>query len=91
MDAIGNAPAVRRGRVFPDAQVVAKLEYMNPGGSIKDRAAIGIIKRADTLAGLAQILGIDAAALEASVSHWNAMCDAGADAAGYPATLRPYR
>jgi len=37
MDAIGNTPVVRLGRVFPEAQVVAKLEYMNPGGSIKDR------------------------------------------------------
>ena len=25
------------------ADVFAKLEYLNPGGSVKDRAAIGII------------------------------------------------
>src|SRR5207245_11800377 len=25
----------------------AKLEYLNPGGSVKDRAAIGIIRRAE--------------------------------------------
>ena len=37
MDAIGNTPAVRLGRLFPGLDVVAKLEYMNPGGSIKDR------------------------------------------------------
>jgi cystathionine beta-synthase len=37
MEAIGETPVVRLGRVFPDASVVAKLEYMNPGGSIKDR------------------------------------------------------
>jgi cystathionine beta-synthase len=37
MEAIGETPVVRLGRVFPDADVVAKLEYMNPGGSIKDR------------------------------------------------------
>jgi cysteine synthase A len=29
------------------AEVYAKLEYLNPGGSIKDRAAIGIIGRAE--------------------------------------------
>jgi succinate dehydrogenase/fumarate reductase flavoprotein subunit len=40
----------------------------------------GILKRADTLAGLAKILGVDAAALERSVAKWNALCDAGADA-----------
>ena len=37
MDAIGETPVVRLGRIFPGANVVAKLEYMNPGGSIKDR------------------------------------------------------
>jgi cystathionine beta-synthase len=37
MEAIGETPVVRLGRVFPAAEVVAKLEYMNPGGSIKDR------------------------------------------------------
>jgi len=37
MEAIGETPVVRLGRVFPDTFVVAKLEYMNPGGSIKDR------------------------------------------------------
>jgi cysteine synthase A len=34
--------------VPPDAaDVYAKLEYLNPGGSVKDRAAIGIIRRAE--------------------------------------------
>jgi cystathionine beta-synthase len=37
MEAIGETPVVRLGRIFPAANVVAKLEYMNPGGSIKDR------------------------------------------------------
>jgi cystathionine beta-synthase len=37
MDAIGNTPVVRLERVFPGHDVVAKLEFMNPGGSIKDR------------------------------------------------------
>lgn len=37
MEAIGNTPMVRLKRLFPEADVVAKLEYMNPGGSIKDR------------------------------------------------------
>src|ERR1700727_1246943 len=36
----GLAPAAS-GDVF------AKLEYLNPGGSVKDRAAIGIIRRAE--------------------------------------------
>ena len=36
-------------KLVPDgaAGVFAKLEYLNPGGSVKDRAAIGIILRAE--------------------------------------------
>jgi cystathionine beta-synthase len=45
MDAIGNTPVVRLRRLFGDANVVAKLEYMNPGGSIKDRMVRHMLKR----------------------------------------------
>jgi cysteine synthase len=40
---------LRLRRMVPSgaADVFAKLEYLNPGGSVKDRAAIGIIKRAE--------------------------------------------
>src|SRR5437762_3236581 len=36
-------------RIVPSgsADVFAKLEYLNPGGSVKDRAAIGIIRKAE--------------------------------------------
>lgn len=44
MEAIGNTPVVRLGRVFPAANVVAKLEYMNPGGSIKDRMVRAMLR-----------------------------------------------
>lgn len=44
MDAIGNTPLVRLGRIFPDTDVVAKLEFMNPGGSIKDRMVRYMLK-----------------------------------------------
>lgn len=37
LEAIGNTPVVKLNRIFPYANVVAKLEFMNPGGSIKDR------------------------------------------------------
>ena len=40
----------------------------------------GILKRADTLAELAQILGCDAAAFEQSIARWNELCEQGADA-----------
>jgi cysteine synthase A len=40
---------LRMTRMGPagSADVFAKLEYLNPGGSVKDRAAIGIIRRAE--------------------------------------------
>lgn len=40
---------------------------------------LGIIRRAATLAELAQLLGLDPAALEQSVARWNAQCERGAD------------
>jgi cysteine synthase A len=48
-DLVGDTPMLRLRRLVPDgaAEVFAKLEYLNPGGSIKDRAAIGMIKRAE--------------------------------------------
>ena len=40
---------LRLNRLSPPnaAEVFVKLEYLNPGGSVKDRAAIGIIQRAE--------------------------------------------
>ena len=46
---VGETPMLRLRRVVPAgaAEVYAKLEYLNPGGSVKDRAAIGMIRRAE--------------------------------------------
>jgi cysteine synthase A len=48
-DLVGDTPILRLRRIVPQgsADVYAKLEYLNPGGSVKDRAAIGIIRRAE--------------------------------------------
>ena len=40
---------------------------------------LGILKRAQTLEGLAEALGIDGAAVHASVARWNAQCANGGD------------
>jgi cystathionine beta-synthase len=45
--AIGNTPLVRLGRVHPAGNLVAKLEYMNPGGSVKERIAVSMIDAAE--------------------------------------------
>ena len=49
LDLVGKTPMVRLGNLSPvgGAEIWAKLEYLNPGGSVKDRAAIGIIRRAE--------------------------------------------
>jgi cysteine synthase A len=46
---VGETPLLRLRRVVSPgaAEVFAKLEYLNPGGSVKDRAAIGMIRRAE--------------------------------------------
>jgi cysteine synthase A len=46
---VGATPILKLKRIVPSgsAEIYAKLEYLNPGGSVKDRAAIGIIRRAE--------------------------------------------
>lgn len=47
-DAIGNTPLIRLSKIEKifdiDAEIYAKLESMNPGGSAKDRVALNMIK-----------------------------------------------
>lgn len=43
---IGNTPLVRLERIpseFPGIEICAKAEYFNPGGSVKDRAALSMV------------------------------------------------
>ena len=42
---IGNTPLIRLRRITSGlpVQILAKAEYLNPGGSVKDRAALGMI------------------------------------------------
>jgi cysteine synthase A len=46
---VGETPVLHLRKLVPDgaADVFAKLEYLNPGGSIKDRAALGMISKAE--------------------------------------------
>ncbi|WP_299565282.1 PLP-dependent cysteine synthase family protein, partial [uncultured Mycolicibacterium sp.] len=46
---IGNTPLVRLNRVVPEGAgtVLAKVEYLNPGGSSKDRIAVKMIDDAE--------------------------------------------
>jgi S-sulfo-L-cysteine synthase (O-acetyl-L-serine-dependent) len=46
LETIGNTPLLRLGKVareFPDIEIFCKAEYFNPGGSVKDRAALNMV------------------------------------------------
>lgn len=49
LNLIGNTPMLRLKRITGEhqAEVYAKLEFLNPGGSIKDRAALGMVLAAE--------------------------------------------
>jgi len=49
LEAIGNTPLVRLRKVLGNevTRAYAKLEYLNPGGSVKDRMAVRILQEAE--------------------------------------------
>lgn len=49
IDSIGSTPLVEIQKMNPvkGVRILAKLEYMNPGGSVKDRAALYMINQAE--------------------------------------------
>ena len=50
LDLIGNTSLVRLARIrphSPDVEIYAKAEWENPGGSVKDRPALNIIREAE--------------------------------------------
>ena len=48
-DLIGNTPLLylRKASELTGCQIYGKAEFMNPGGSVKDRTALGIIRAAE--------------------------------------------
>jgi cysteine synthase A len=49
LECIGNTPLVRLAAASAETgcEILGKAEFMNPGGSIKDRAALGIVRAAE--------------------------------------------
>ncbi len=49
LDLVGGTPIVRLDRIGRDVapQLLAKLEYLNPGGSVKDRIGLAMIEAAE--------------------------------------------
>lgn len=48
LELIGNTPLVRLNKVSNETgcDILGKCEFMNPGGSVKDRTALGIVRQA---------------------------------------------
>ncbi|MBN9527980.1 MAG: cysteine synthase A [Alphaproteobacteria bacterium] len=48
LDAIGNTPLIKLRRASEETgcTILGKAEFLNPGGSVKDRAALGIVRDA---------------------------------------------
>src|SRR5512139_1054557 len=49
LDAIGNTPLIRLRRASEETgcEILGKAEFLNPGSSIKDRAALAIVRDAE--------------------------------------------
>jgi cysteine synthase A len=49
LELVGNTPMVRLARITPagSAEIVAKVEAFNPGGSVKDRIALAMVEDAE--------------------------------------------
>ena len=48
LESCGNTPLVKIGKINPGkAEVLAKVEFFNPGGSVKDRVGIAMIEEAE--------------------------------------------
>ena len=50
LEMIGNTPMVKLNNIFsdyPEADIYAKIEFVNPGGSMKDRIALKMIEKAE--------------------------------------------
>ena len=50
LERVGNTPLLRLervGREYPQAEFYAKAEWFNPGGSVKDRAALSMIREGE--------------------------------------------
>jgi len=47
LDLVGHTPLLRLKRFAPELELFGKLEYLNPGGSVKDRIGVGMLRAAE--------------------------------------------
>lgn len=85
LESIGNTPVVRLTRVAKDieAEVLVKVEYLNPSGSTKDRVALRMIRDAERAGQLKKGMTI----IEATTGNMGASLAFVGAATGYPVTM----
>ena len=85
LERVGNTPLVRLGRIaeaVPGVQILGKGEWANPGGSVKDRPALNIVREAERTGQLARRTLLDATSGNTGIAY--AMIGA---ARGFPVKL----
>jgi len=82
---VGNTPLVRLRRLSKEtgAEVVAKLEYLNPAGSVKDRIGVSMIEAAEA----SGLIGPDTVILEPTSGNTGIALAFVCAARGYRCTL----
>jgi cysteine synthase A len=85
LDCIGNTPLVRLNRVTADVkpEILVKLEYFSPSGSLKDRIYLNMIERAEKRGDLKPDMTI----LECSTGNAGIACSFVAAVKGYPCII----
>lgn len=84
LEAIGGTPLAKLNRLARDgADILVKLEFLNPGGSIKDRTALAAIQEAEAQGKL----GPDGVVVEATAGNAGVSLAMVAAAKGYRAIL----
>jgi len=85
LDCIGNTPLVRLNRVARDVEpeILVKVEYFSPSGSLKDRIYLNMIQRAEKRGDLKPGMTI----LECSTGNAGIACSFVAAVKGYPCII----
>ena len=83
LDAVGTTPLVRLGRVAPDMELFAKVEYYGPTGSVKDRIYAHMLAKAESQGHLRPGMTI----IECTTGNAGIACSAVAAIKGYDCVI----